>query len=46
MKKPIIDLVITDLDNTLYDWFEPWYHAFSAFLRSSRTRQRHSESRC
>jgi phosphoglycolate phosphatase-like HAD superfamily hydrolase len=32
MKKPIIDLVITDLDNTLYDWFEPWYHAFSAFL--------------
>jgi phosphoglycolate phosphatase-like HAD superfamily hydrolase len=32
MKKPIVDLVITDLDNTLYDWFEPWYRAFSAFL--------------
>jgi phosphoglycolate phosphatase len=27
-----IDLVITDLDNTLYDWFELWYHPFSALL--------------
>jgi phosphoglycolate phosphatase-like HAD superfamily hydrolase len=32
VKRPIIDLVVTDLDNTLYDWFEAWYHSFRAFL--------------
>jgi phosphoglycolate phosphatase-like HAD superfamily hydrolase len=32
MKSPPVDLIITDLDNTLYDWFEFWYHSFSAFL--------------
>lgn len=29
--KPI-SLVITDLDNTLYDWFGAWYAAFRAML--------------
>jgi phosphoglycolate phosphatase len=32
MKKSAVDLVITDLDNTLYDWFEFWYHSFGALL--------------
>ncbi len=27
-----IKLVITDLDNTLFDWFEFWYHSFNAML--------------
>jgi phosphoglycolate phosphatase len=27
-----ISLVITDLDNTLYDWFSTWYTAFRAML--------------
>ena len=27
-----VELVITDLDNTLYDWFEFWYHSFSTLL--------------
>ena len=30
--KSNISVVITDLDNTLYDWVEMWYHAFSAML--------------
>jgi phosphoglycolate phosphatase-like HAD superfamily hydrolase len=34
MRRAAIDLVITDLDNTLYDWFELWYHPFSALLDS------------
>ncbi len=25
-------LLITDLDNTLWDWFEAWYESFSALL--------------
>lgn len=29
---PRISLLITDLDNTLYDWVGIWYSAFSAFL--------------
>jgi phosphoglycolate phosphatase-like HAD superfamily hydrolase len=32
MRKAAIDLVITDLDNTLYDWFEVWYHPFRTLL--------------
>lgn len=32
MQKPKIKLVITDLDNTLYDWFLPWYKSFSIFI--------------
>lgn len=32
MKRPAVDLVITDLDNTLYDWFDLWYQSFSALL--------------
>jgi phosphoglycolate phosphatase-like HAD superfamily hydrolase len=27
-----ISLVITDLDNTLFDWFEIWYQPFNAML--------------
>jgi phosphoglycolate phosphatase-like HAD superfamily hydrolase len=30
--KPTIELLITDLDNTLYDWFDFWYHSFTAML--------------
>jgi len=30
--KPQISLVVTDLDNTLYDWVDMWYKAFSAML--------------
>lgn len=30
--KKCIDLLVTDLDNTLYDWFEFWYHSFSSLL--------------
>lgn len=25
-------MLITDLDNTLWDWFEAWYQSFSALL--------------
>ena len=32
MSKKRISLVITDLDNTLFDWFGQWYHAFDALL--------------
>jgi phosphoglycolate phosphatase-like HAD superfamily hydrolase len=32
MRRPLVDLVVTDLDNTLYDWFEFWYHSFGALL--------------
>jgi len=27
-----ISLLVTDLDNTLYDWFEVWYESFTALL--------------
>jgi phosphoglycolate phosphatase-like HAD superfamily hydrolase len=30
--KPRISLLVTDLDNTLWDWFEIWYASFSALL--------------
>jgi phosphoglycolate phosphatase len=30
--KPSISLLITDLDNTLFDWFEIWYQPFKAML--------------
>lgn len=30
MKKKSV--LITDLDNTLFDWFSVWYHSFSAML--------------
>ena len=29
---PSISVVITDLDNTLFDWVEVWYRSFSALL--------------
>lgn len=31
MKKTVL---ITDLDNTLFDWFEVWYNSFNAMLES------------
>jgi phosphoglycolate phosphatase len=34
MSKKEISVVITDLDNTLYDWFEVWSQSFSAMLNS------------
>jgi phosphoglycolate phosphatase-like HAD superfamily hydrolase len=30
--RPTISVVITDLDNTLFDWVEVWYRSFSAML--------------
>lgn len=30
--KQKVSLLITDLDNTLFDWFEIWYHPFKAML--------------
>lgn len=32
MNKMIKKVVITDLDNTLFDWFNTWYESFSAML--------------
>jgi phosphoglycolate phosphatase-like HAD superfamily hydrolase len=32
MSPPKISVVITDLDNTLFDWFEVWHRSFSAML--------------
>lgn len=32
MDKKNIKLIITDLDNTLYDWFHPWYKSFKVFI--------------
>jgi phosphoglycolate phosphatase len=30
--RPRVTLLVTDLDNTLWDWFEAWHAAFSAML--------------
>jgi len=30
--RPRISLLITDLDNTLWDWFEAWHASFSALI--------------
>jgi phosphoglycolate phosphatase-like HAD superfamily hydrolase len=32
MSKQLVSVLVTDLDNTLFDWFEFWYHSFSAML--------------
>ena len=32
-ERPRVSLVVTDLDNTLWDWFAAWYHSFSALLQ-------------
>lgn len=34
MQKPVITVVITDLDNTLFDWFSQWHQSFRAMLDS------------
>lgn len=31
---PIITLLIVDIDNTLFDWFDFWYHSFSAMIEA------------
>lgn len=31
--RPKASLLVTDLDNTLYDWFEIWYGSFKPMLR-------------
>ena len=31
---PRVALLVTDLDNTLYDWFAMWYPAFNAMLET------------
>ncbi|MEV0683400.1 HAD family hydrolase [Nocardia sp. NPDC050378] len=30
--RPQVALLVTDLDNTLWDWFDTWYTSFSAML--------------
>jgi phosphoglycolate phosphatase-like HAD superfamily hydrolase len=30
--RPSVSLLVTDLDNTLWDWFEIWYASFSVLL--------------
>jgi len=32
--KNSISVLITDLDNTLFDWFDIWYHPFSAMMEN------------
>jgi phosphoglycolate phosphatase-like HAD superfamily hydrolase len=32
VSRPTISLLVTDLDNTLWDWVEIWYRSFSALL--------------
>ena len=32
--KQTVSVVIADLDNTLFDWFEIWYNSFNAMLTS------------
>ncbi|MDA0782276.1 MAG: HAD family hydrolase [Rickettsiales bacterium] len=32
MNKKQVSVVITDLDNTLYNWFDIWYYPFNAML--------------
>jgi len=31
--RPRMKLLVTDLDNTLWDWFDAWHRSFSAMLR-------------
>src|SRR4051812_26769829 len=30
--RPVAHLLVTDLDNTLWDWFDIWYESFSRLL--------------
>jgi phosphoglycolate phosphatase len=30
-------VLITDIDNTLFDWFSMWYHSFSAMMNATAT---------
>ncbi len=32
MGKQVVSVIITDLDNTLFDWFEVWYQCFAPML--------------
>jgi FMN phosphatase YigB (HAD superfamily) len=31
-QRPVVSLLVTDLDNTLWDWFEIWHDSFSVLL--------------
>lgn len=33
-RRPHVALLVTDFDNTLYDWFAMWYSAFNAMLET------------
>jgi phosphoglycolate phosphatase-like HAD superfamily hydrolase len=33
MKKPTVSLLVTDLDNTLWDWVDIWFNSFNAMLQ-------------
>jgi phosphoglycolate phosphatase-like HAD superfamily hydrolase len=30
--KPVVGLLVLDLDNTVWDWFDAWYESFAAML--------------
>lgn len=32
IERPEVRLLVTDLDNTLWDWFQAWHASFSAML--------------
>lgn len=32
-EKPRVALLVTDLDNTVWDWFDAWFQSFSALVR-------------
>ncbi len=34
MQREKISVVITDLDNTLFDWVNQWYHSFDSMVNS------------
>ena len=37
-RRPVATLLVTDLDNTLWDWFDAWYASFSALLKGVERR--------
>lgn len=43
VRQPPITTVVTDLDNTLWDWFEIWYQSFRALLTELATKLSISE---
>lgn len=43
-QRPIVSVVVTDLDNTLFDWFEVWYRSFSGMAETLRRETRLDEA--